>query len=147
MDHLNRPVSSPTRGINALSGSSVQHDGIIFASAARAAATYTSEPMFNADAKGVRLFTVSNNDPGAGTVTVKIQVQDPNTKAWIDLAGATTAALTDSTGALLTVYPGITGIADSAGVTNNQHLGPVWRVVATVADAEVTFSVGAAYLL
>jgi hypothetical protein len=101
--------------------------------------------MFNPDAKGVRLFSVVAN--GSGTVTTKIQVRDPATDAWVDLAGATTAALNNTTGIITTVYPGLTGIADSAGVTINQHLGVEWRAVATVATATETFSVGAVYLL
>ncbi len=106
---------------------------------------YASDEIYNPDAKGVRLFTIVAN--GGGTVTVKIQVIDPYTDTWVNLAGATTAALNNNAGALLTVYPGLTGIADAAGVTCNQHLGPAWRVVATVATAAETFSVGADYLL
>jgi len=126
--------------------------GILFSSAARSQVggvasdgVYASSEQQNPGAKGVRLFTVVAN--GSGTVTVKIQVRDPNTDVWVDLAGAATAALNNTTGALLTIYPGLTGIADLAGVTINQHLGPAWRAVATVATASETFSVGADYLI
>jgi hypothetical protein len=84
---------------------------------------------------------------GSGTATIKIQVRNPYTRAWVDLAGAATAALNNTAGALLTVYPGLTGIADSAGVTINQHLGSAWRAIATVATATETFSVSGDYLI
>ena len=145
---VNQPV--PTPAVTASSSTSVA--GMLFATAARAHnggvasdGVYASEGMANPGAKGVRLFTVVAN--GSGTVTVKIQVQDPYTDAWVDLAGATTAALNNTAGTITTVYPGLTGIADSAGVTINQHLGAMWRAVATVATASETFSVGAHYLV
>ena len=119
--------------------------GTIFKSASRAVAAYTSSPFFNPNARGVRLWVV-NDGAGGSTATAKIQVQDPATGNWMDLAGASTAAVGAAT-AHLTVYPGLTGIADSAGITNNQHLGPRWRVVLTIAAATGTQSVGADYLL
>jgi hypothetical protein len=149
------PVATPS-GPAALqvTQDATQVAGILFATAARTelanpdglgAGVYASSEQQNAGAKGVRLFTVVAD--GSGTVVVKIQVRDPNTDVWVDLAGAATAALDNNPGALLTVYPGLTGIADAAGVTCNQHLGPAWRVVATVATASETFSVGADYLI
>jgi len=148
MSHLNRPISSPLGGsrVSALDSNLFQHDGIVFPSASRVEAAYTSDPMFNADAKGVRLF-VANDAAGGSTAVAKIQVQDPNTKVWIDLAGATSGTIGSSTGTITTVYPGLTGIADSAGVTINQHLGPFWRVVLTIGVATGVSSVGADYLL
>lgn len=148
----NQPV--PIAGVTSASaGDSAQVEGIIFPTLARdkdtdsglGAGVYASAEMFNPGARGVRLFTVVGN--GSGTVTVKVQVRDPNTDAWVDLAGATTAALNNTAGTITTIYPGLTGIADSAGVTINQHIGPCWRAVATVATATETFSVGADYLI
>jgi hypothetical protein len=99
--------------------------------------------MYNPNARGVRLYFVVAN--GSGTVTSQIQVRDPYTDTWINLPGAATAALNNTTGTLMTVYPGLTGIVDAA--TNvNQHLGTSWRLQATVTNTE-TFSVGAEYLL
>ncbi len=153
----NGPIAMPVATPGGPSASQVTQDGtqvsgILFASAARAQTggvasdgVYASSEQQNPGAKGVRLYSVVAN--GSGTVTIKIQVRDPNTDVWIDLAGATTAALNNTAGALLTVYPGLTGIADAAGVTINQHLGPAWRAVATVATASETFSVGADYLI
>lgn len=146
MGHVNGAV--PTAGAYDAS-TSAQQEGVIFPTAARThtdnSGVYNSAEIYNANARGVRLFVVVAN--GSGTVTVKIQVIDPYTDAWVDLAGATTAALNNTAGTILTVYPGLTGIADSAGVTCNQHLGPAWRCVATVATATETFSVSADYLL
>lgn len=137
----NQPVPSPFS-----STASGGPNGVIFVSASRVQAAYTSDEMFNAGAKGVRIYT-ANDAAGGSTATVKIQVRAPNSDVWIDLAGATTAALGSGTGFLLTVYPGLTGIADAAGVTINQHLGPIWRLVMTIGVATGTSSVGADYLL
>jgi hypothetical protein len=109
-------------------------------------AAYNSEEQFNLNAKGLRLF-VTNDAAGGSTATVKIQVKDPVGDTWTDLAGAATAALGAVTGSLITIYPGLTGIADAAGVTINQHLGCTWRAVLTVGVATGTASVGAEYLL
>lgn len=141
MAAVNGPV--PAVGVNAV-GSTIT-PGIIFPSASRAQAAYTSDEIYNPNCKGIRLYT-ANDAAGGSTATAKIQVRAPNSDVWIDLAGATTAALGSSTGSLLTVYPGLTGIADAAGVTINQHLGPVWRVVLTIGVATGTSSVGADYL-
>jgi hypothetical protein len=78
---------------------------------------------------------------------VKVQVKAPNTKVWVDLAGAATAALGSVTASLLTVYPGLTGIADATGVTINQHLGLSFRLVLTIAVATGVSSVDAEYLI
>lgn len=150
--HVNGPVAG-TAPVDITAGDALQNAGYIFTTAARdqttdaglGAGVYASSEQFNPYARGVRLFTVVAN--GSGTVVVKIQIRNPYADGWIDLAGAATAALNNNAGALLTVYPGLTGIADSTGVTINQHLGSSWRLVATVATAAETFSVGADYLL
>src|SRR5882672_9228267 len=129
--HLNQPV--PSAG--AAAASTNRPAGIIFPSASRTAATYTSDELFNPGCKGVRLFIV-NDGAGGSTAVAQIQVRDPNTDVWVNLAGAATAAAGGTTtGAITTVYPGLTGIADAAGVTINQHLGTSWRVVLTIAVA------------
>lgn len=119
--------------------------GIIFSSASRVAAAYNSDELFNPTSKGVRIFTV-NDGAGGSTATVKVQVKAPGSAVWIDLAGAATAALGATTGSIITIYPGLTGIADSAGVTINQHLGNSWRLVLTIGVATGTASVSAIYL-
>jgi hypothetical protein len=124
-------------------GSSIE---LIFPSTSRGVGTYTSQEFTNPGAKGLRVFT-TNAATGGSTATVKVQVRMPGTTAWTDLAGAATAALGAVTGSLLTIYPGLTGIADSAGITINQHLGATWRLVLTVGTATSVSSVAASYLL
>lgn len=114
-------------------------NGTIFESSQRTAAAYNSDEFHNPSALGVDIFV--NVTAATGTVTVKLQKKDPVSGDWKDIAGATTAAL--SADAAFTVYP---GIAETANVSISDHLGPVWRVVATVATDVVTFSVGASYL-
>jgi hypothetical protein len=148
--HVNEPV--PGSFPVALGGdNTLQNEGYIFITAARTttggdagSAVYSSPEMYNPNARGVRLYCVVAN--GGGTVTIKLQVRDPYTDVWVDLPGATTAALNNTAGTLMTVYPGLTGIADT-GTNVNQHLGTSWRCVATVGAATETFSVGAEYLL
>lgn len=142
--HLNKPVPAPRPSAQVASSSNTP-DGNIFPTASRAAATYNSDEIFNPGARGVRLFVV-NDGAGGSTATAKIQVRDPYTDTWIDLPGATTAALGATTGSILTVYPGVTGIADAGGNVN-QHLGPAWRVTLTIAVATGSSSVSADYLL
>ena len=143
----NQPVPSP-RPADAVSDKNygaAQVSGTIFPSAARVAATYTSDPIHNPGALGVRLYIDITSDGAAGTVTVEIQTKDPVSDLWKRLTGCVTAALTE-TGSpnTLTVYPGATV---SAGVDLSNQLGPIWRVVAVVAANDVTFSIGADYLI
>lgn len=148
--HVNEPVPSPlpARGVSFPGSQGSVPNGTIFASASRADnAAYTSDEMHNLSAKGVRLY-IKNGTIGSTTLTVKIQVRNPVDNSWIDLPGAVTAALTtDNDANTLTVYP---GIAETANVSVSDHLGPSWRVVATLSDGDtdaVTFSIGADYLL
>lgn len=144
--HRNAPVPSPlpARGLNANAGASLQKDGIIFASASRTAAAYTSDEMHNPNCKGVRLYVDITDVGAAGTLTVKIQTKDPATGTWVDLAGAVTTALAAVATTTLLVYPGIT---ETNNVDVSSHLGSAWRVVATVASNAVVFSIGGDYLL
>lgn len=145
--HVNAPVwaPGPSRGVSISDSSALQKNGVIFASAARAAATYTSDEIHNTHAKGVRVFIDVTNDGAAGTVTAEIQVKDPSSGLWERITGAVTTALTETGApATLTVYPGIT-VAANIDISN--HLGSAWRVVAVVGVNTTTFSVGADYLL
>ncbi len=116
------------------------------ASGGSASGAYTSSEHYNRSARGVRLnVVIAPTGAATGTVTVKIQHPDPVTGIWTDMSGATTAAV-NGTGALTgsgyVVYPTIPTGSGSA----QQHLGPRWRAVATVANTTLTFSVGADYL-
>lgn len=130
-------------GENAAIGAAL---GVIFPSASRTAAAYNSQEYVNPDCKGIRIFS-TNDAAGGSTVTVKVQVRMPGTTNWTDLAGAATGTLNAVTGSLLTIYPGLTGIADAAGITINQHLGLSWRLVLTIGTATGTSQVSAHYLV
>lgn len=150
MGHFNRPVPCPQPSAAV---STPTPDGVIFASANHADGAVTSDEMYNASARGVRLY-IKVTSAGVGNVTTKIQVRDPNTDTWVDLKGAVTGAMATAETLTLTVYPGIATAAGNATTSTevNNILGPAWRVVSTVAasagdsDHGVTFSVGADYL-
>lgn len=142
--HVNEPVTGAAP-LASFDQSGSGKAGVIFPSASRIVAAFTSPSMHNPNARGVRLFCI-NDGAGGSTLTVKIQIKDPNSGGWVDLTGAVTTALGAVT-SIITVYPGLTGTADIANLAINQHLGSEWRVVATVAVATGTSSVGADYLL
>lgn len=139
---LNRVVETPLPALGLDPAQAKDHrTGTIFPSLSRAAAAYTSDPIHNYEHCGARLFINVTDVGAAGTLTVKIQVMDPATGTWADLA--TSAALAAAALTILTVYPGITA---AANVDVSTHLGLQWRVVATVAANAVVFSVGAVHL-
>jgi len=140
--HINQPV--PIVGANAVSGTLTA--GIVFPSASRAAGTYNSDEIFNPGCKGVRLY-IANDAAGGSTAVAKLQVRAPNSDVWVDLPRATSGTVNSSTATVVTIYPGLTGIADAAGVDINQFVGPSWRVVLTIAVATGVSSVGADHLL
>jgi hypothetical protein len=122
-----------------------QQNGVLFVSASRAAATYNSPEHYNYYCKGIRLY-ITNDAAGGSTATVKIQVRSPK-GSFTDLAGAASAGLGAVTASIVTIYPGLTGIADVAGITINQHLGLIWRAVLTIGVATGTSLVEADYLM
>ena len=146
--HGNQNVPSPG---NLGVADTANYNGIIFPALERThtadpdglgAGIYVSAEMHNNWAKGVDIF-IDTTTSGSGTVTVKLQKKDPAGGAWYDIAGATGTAINDPANEMFTVYP---GIAETANVSVSDHLGFTWRVIATVATASVTFSVGACYL-
>lgn len=144
----NQPVPSP-RPADAVSDkqtpNTLNAEGVIFPSAARTNATYTSDAIHNANAKGVRLYIdITAVGGGPGTVTAEIQTQDPVSKNWKRLTGCVTTALNSVSTGTLTVYPSTTV---SANIDLSNQLGPIWRVVAVVGVNSVTFSIGADYLI
>ena len=137
--------------------------GIIFPDIERITGTYNSDPMYNPTARGVRLNLVMDpTGPATGTYSMQVQVPDPvDSTVWKTLggtfgvSGGTTGNGTGAlTGSFLTIYPGLTGLADASGTTGsaggltiNQHLGPVWRVQVVTTLDTLTFSVGGDYLM
>lgn len=144
---FNHPVPSPlpAQAVAHNNYGAAQVPGTIFPSATRAAATYTSDAIHNPNALGVRLYVNVTDDGASGTVTVELQTKDPVSDTWLRIAGAVTAALTDTAvPSTLIVYPGVTAAANLAV---SQPVGTTWRVVAVVATNDVVFSVGAEHLL
>lgn len=134
-----RPV--PSKGLNY--SSSPNKDGSIFASAARGAATYTSDEYANQDARGLQLYIDITNANG-GSLVAKLQSKDPVSGNWVDIAGAVTASLGSNATTVLTLYPGVT---ETANVDVANSLPAQWRVSVTVSTATMTFSIGGVYLL
>jgi hypothetical protein len=110
--------------------------------------TGNSASYTNRDCRGVAI-TVKNT-AGAGTsptLTVKLQEQFSGA-GWVDVAGATTAAIAAGTPATTTfvLYPGVT-VAANAGVS--RPLAKAWRLFYTIggtATPTVTCSIDAALL-
>ena len=163
--NINEPVPTPgpTGAVSAYTdaGATTKPNnipGVIFPAVSRITGTYNSDIMFNPTARGVRLMlTISPTGPATGTYAMTVQVPDNGDETiWKPLLGTLATGVTGVgtgalTGAILTVYPGLTGIAD-AGATNgpvaiNQHLGPKWRVQVVTTLATLTFRVSGNYLL
>lgn len=159
---MSQNINEPVPGIGgvATATGAVAKSGVIFASQVRsftgasggtASGVYVSQEFYNPSAKGVRFnLVIAPTGPATGTVTLKLQVIDPvSNTVWTDVSGATTAAIAGTgalTGTLMTIYPGLSGIANAADIVNG-FVGPRWRAVATVALDALTFTVGADYLL
>lgn len=111
---------------------------VIFESAARAAGTHNSAAITTSGYTGARIFLDVTNANG-GSVTPKVQVLDQISGNWVDLSGAAFAATSANGTSHLTIRP---GIAETANVSVSDSLGNTIRVVATVATATVTFSIG-----
>ena len=158
---VNEPID-PQSPIDATAkGGDAGAPGILFASQVRdqtgasggsASGVYVSSEHYNRGARGVRLnLVISPTGAATGTVTVKLQAPCPvpdstGSIVWTDISGATTAAIAGTgaiTGTMFTLYPGVVTGASSC----NMQLGPRWRAVATLANAALTFVVGADYLL
>jgi hypothetical protein len=162
--NINEPID-PQSPLNPQAAGYDGAPGVLFASQVRdqtgasggsASGVYTSSEHYNRGARGVRLNLVINPTGAAtGTVTLKLQVADPVTSTWSDLNGTSGAFVAVNgtgapTGVIYTYYPlgtsDTTGSASTGGIVN-QQVGPRWRAVATLANAALTFTVGADYLL
>ncbi len=124
----------------------------VFASAARGLGANNSDDISAAVSRfrqyrGVRLFldvtAVSGTNP---TLNVKIQVKDPLAGNYHDIVGAAFAEETAAANAFLTIYPGLTAVAD---LVVTEVISGIWRAVATVggtATPTVTFTLAAVYV-
>lgn len=115
------------------------------ASASLGSAGAQSSAFTNRDCRGI-IVTVKNT-AGSGsspTLTVKLQEYVPGA-GWVDVTGATTAAIAGGTPATTTlvVYPGCIA---SANAVVNRPLGKTWRLDYAIGGSStptVTFSVDA----
>lgn len=112
------------------------YSGSAIAAANRAIGTVTAD-LTNYNGTGISLFV--NTTAGAGNVTVKLQAQDPISGNWVDIPNATTAALAGVGTTMLQVHPDVAAVANVAVAAVVPRL---LRVSATVAGANITYSVG-----
>ena len=169
--NINEPVPTPgpTGAVSAYTDAGARTKpnnipGVIFAATSRITGTYNSDIMYNPTAKGVRLMlTISPTGPATGAWALSVEVPDNGDETiWKPFMGTLTAATGCSgngtgalTGALLTVYPGLTststgdlsGGGATGGATVNQHLGPKWRIKVVTTLDTLTFRVSGNYLL
>src|SRR6187551_3650623 len=135
----NKPIETPLPAhLISLEASKTWKNGTVFPAASRAAATYNSDPFQCPQATGIRLYINITNRGAAGTLTVKVQGQDPATQEWTDLPEAVTTALAAVAMTTLTLYP---GAEEDANVVTANPIAAKMRVVATVAAEAVTFSI------
>jgi hypothetical protein len=120
-----------------------QRDKTLLASQSYAVGANNSAQIATEGAKGVRVFVEVTAVGGAGTVVVKLQIQDPGTGQWHDLPSAVTASIVAIGRKVLTVYP---GIAETANESVSDIVTGALRAVATVGGNAVTLSVNAALL-
>jgi hypothetical protein len=117
------------------------------ASSAKTANGNSAAAIVNHNARGVALLVNVTAATGTTpTLVVRVQVQDPVGSGWVDLPGAATASITGTGLTLLTIYPGIAAVANSA---INQPLPRNYRLAWVVGGTtpSFTFSVGAQYIL
>lgn len=86
--------------------------------------------------RGANIWVDVTNANG-GSLVVKLQQQSPGGN-WVDVTGAATASIATTGGTLVKIYPGITAAANAT--VNIVLGGGVYRLVATVTTATMTFS-------
>lgn len=137
-----RPIPYP--GALSESAAAALRPGILFESASRAAATYTTGEMANLRGEGVELIIdITNVGAGPGTVTLTVQVFDPGSNAWVALPGAVSATLNATGTTVITIKP---GLDVSANVSIPRQVPPRWRLSVVVAVNAVTFSIAGFYV-
>lgn len=114
----------------------------IFASAARTA-DENSADFTNGNAKGIKVVIDVTVDPALASVVFNIQGKDPvSGKYYLLLASAAIAAVGTT---VLTVYPGLTAVAN---VTATDIVPTTYRVSADHADTDsITYSVSGALIV
>lgn len=109
--------------------------------------SFNSAATTNYGAKGAAFIINVTAITGTSTptLTAKVQMQDVVSGNWVDIPGAITADITTTGQTLLTVYPGLTGVANSKV---DFPLPRVYRLAYTITGAtpSFTFSTGVHYL-
>ncbi len=103
--------------------------------------TVNSADQTNDGYRGVILVLNISAEDGAITLTPKVQIKDPVSGNYVDLAGAVFPAQTATGIKMLTIYP---GIAETGNVSVNDVLPVTWRIVATMSGStSMTYSIAA----
>jgi len=126
--------------------SSEENAGILLASAARTADTYSDAMHNDKGYKGLLLFFDVTADPASASVTPKIEMWNPATQEWeAYLSGTAKAAVAETQ---WIVYP-LYDLATALGLTDENPVPlPIqWRLFMDAADTDsLTYSVGYQYL-
>jgi hypothetical protein len=109
----------------------------MFASASRAGGAHTSESVSMAGYSGARFYL--DYTAGTGSTVVKIQAYNPTGDDWMDIAGATFAAVATAGTATLACHPALTS---TINVSQGVLLGDTIRAIATITTNPATFSLG-----
>jgi hypothetical protein len=117
----------------------------LFASADREPGTYTKEFMRPPGVTGVRVDIAYTAEGGAtATLDFKLQYRDTSDSAWEDIPGASVVQFTGVGENDLTVYPGLTAVANR--LVTQVPLPKVLRAVAVVGTDNLTFAASAEFL-
>lgn len=121
--------------------------GVTVETSAARTTTANGTTTTNASGSGAMFYiNVSASSGTLPTLVVQLQVQDPVSLAFIDVAGAATASLVTTGLVMLTVAP---GIVEATNTKVSQGLPRTYRFRWTIGGTtpSFTFSIGAQYLL
>lgn len=106
-------------------------------SSAAVTATGQTADLINRDGRGLVVAVVTSAHSGTSpTLVVKVQGKGPS-GTYYDIPGAATATINTDTTTLLTVYPGVTVVANGAV---SQPMPRVYRVVWTIGGTTPSFT-------
>jgi hypothetical protein len=119
-----------------------ENQNVLILASAAYSATNTGADLTNLNCRGV-VVTVDITTVGTATWTIAIQGKDPVSGKYNTLL--TSAALAANATTMLTLYPGLTAIAN---VTVSGVLPITWRIVATLGGSgNITGSIGAVLIV
>lgn len=124
-----------------LTSDPVPHHDFAALTATAVTTDQTSADFFAITGKGVKVVIVVTS-AGTGSVTPHIQAKDAGSNTYYDLLVGT--AITSNGTTVLTIYPGLTPVAN---VTASDVLPHTWRVQMKVNNSNtMTYTVGASIL-